>query len=217
MQGSSFRQRFVSTQGNENPPPLRCALAAVIGSRTRRFCADTPPRHRLPEGISACRLRSRGVKIPTRDKVALNATLHLLKTKMDVLKDPGDFHSDALHPDTYHPRAAYCATRLRICACRCSRPRNSAGEFEPFANEPRDGYDVAEWFAQQPFCDGKVNVGGSYAGSINGQSEGVSAASTTIGRQRCASIARLPFRQQYRMTYDVQWFTLTMAAPQTIG
>jgi len=42
---------------------------------------------------------------------------------------------------------------------------NSGGEFEPFTNEPRDGHDVAEWLAKQPFCDGKVAMwGGSYAG-----------------------------------------------------
>jgi hypothetical protein len=42
---------------------------------------------------------------------------------------------------------------------------NSGGEFEPFVNEGRDGYDVVEWLAKQPYCNGKVTMwGGSYAG-----------------------------------------------------
>jgi hypothetical protein len=42
---------------------------------------------------------------------------------------------------------------------------NSVGDFEPFANDARDGHDIVEWFAKQPFCDGKVTMwGGSYAG-----------------------------------------------------
>src|SRR5437867_10321553 len=42
---------------------------------------------------------------------------------------------------------------------------NSGGEFEPFVNEGKDGYDVVEWLAKQPYCNGKVTMwGGSYAG-----------------------------------------------------
>src|SRR5207237_1190419 len=43
--------------------------------------------------------------------------------------------------------------------------RNSAGEFEPFAHEPRHGHDVVGRLAQQACCRGKVAMwGGSYAG-----------------------------------------------------
>ena len=31
----------------------------------------------------------------------------------------------------------------------------SEGEFEAYRNEKKDGYDVIEWVAQQPYCTGK--------------------------------------------------------------
>jgi putative CocE/NonD family hydrolase len=40
---------------------------------------------------------------------------------------------------------------------------NSDGVFQPFIQEGKDGYDVVEWLARQPYCDGKVAMrGGSY-------------------------------------------------------
>jgi putative CocE/NonD family hydrolase len=42
---------------------------------------------------------------------------------------------------------------------------NSGGTFAPFENDAHDGYDLVEWFAKQPWCNGKVGMwGGSYAG-----------------------------------------------------
>jgi hypothetical protein len=42
----------------------------------------------------------------------------------------------------------------------------SAGDFEPFANESRDGYDTVEWVAAQPWCSGRVGMfGNSYVGA----------------------------------------------------
>ena len=43
---------------------------------------------------------------------------------------------------------------------------SSQGEFHPFVNEGRDGYDTVEWMAAQPFCDGNVGIFGlSYYGA----------------------------------------------------
>src|SRR6202034_777134 len=42
---------------------------------------------------------------------------------------------------------------------------NSEGEFKPNLNEGRDGHDVVEWLARQPYCNGQVAMwGGSYGG-----------------------------------------------------
>jgi hypothetical protein len=42
----------------------------------------------------------------------------------------------------------------------------SPGDFEPFANESRDGYDTVEWVAAQPWCNGRVGMwGNSYVGA----------------------------------------------------
>ena len=103
-----------------------------------------------------------GVKIPMRDKVELNATLYLPKTPDGSQpKTPVVFTLTPYISDTYHPRAAYFASHGYVFALVDVRGRgNSGGEFEPFAQEPRDGHDVVEWLAQQPFCDGKVAMWG---------------------------------------------------------
>src|SRR5437016_2235553 len=108
-----------------------------------------------------------GVKIPMRDKIELNATLYLPKTPDgSAPKTPVVFTLTPYISDTYHVRGAYFASHGYVFALVDVRGRgNSAGDFEPFANEPSDGHDVVEWLAQQPFCDGKVAMwGGSYAG-----------------------------------------------------
>ena len=108
-----------------------------------------------------------GVKIPMRDKVELNATLYFPKTSDGSgPKTPVIFTLTPYVSDTYHARGAYFASHGYVFALVDVRGRgNSGGDFEPFANEPRDGYDVVEWLAQQPYCDGKVAMwGGSYAG-----------------------------------------------------
>jgi len=61
--------------------------------------------------------------------------------------------------DSYTDRALYFAKHGYVfCAGGCARRGNSGGEFEPFVNEGRDGYDVVEWFAKQPYCNGKVTM-----------------------------------------------------------
>ncbi|HEY6553134.1 MAG TPA: CocE/NonD family hydrolase [Vicinamibacteria bacterium] len=43
----------------------------------------------------------------------------------------------------------------------------SAGEFEPYRNEGKDGYDTIEWAAAQPWSNGKVGTFGlSYPGAV---------------------------------------------------
>jgi putative CocE/NonD family hydrolase len=48
------------------------------------------------------------------------------------------------------------------------RGRNdSAGEWSPFVNERKDGYDTIDWIAKQGWSDGKVGmIGGSYVGWV---------------------------------------------------
>jgi hypothetical protein len=42
----------------------------------------------------------------------------------------------------------------------------SDGDFHPFRDEGRDGYDTVEWAAAQPWCDGEIGMlGASYVGA----------------------------------------------------
>ena len=155
-----------------------------------------------------------GVKIPMRDKVELNATLYLPKTpdgsppKMPVI-----FTLTPYISDTYHARAAYFASHGYVFALVDVRGRgNSGGEFEPFANEPRDGHDVVEWLAKQPFCDGKVAMwGGSYAGFDQWATakEFPPHLATIVPAAAAHPGLDYPSYNNIGMTYDVQWFTLT--------
>jgi putative CocE/NonD family hydrolase len=68
--------------------------------------------------------------------------------------------------DTLHPRGAYFATHgLCFVAVDVRGRSSSQGEFRPFIQEARDGYDIIEWVARQPWCNGRVGMwGGSYLG-----------------------------------------------------
>jgi len=149
-----------------------------------------------------------------RDRVELNATLYLPKTPDGSLpKTPVIFTLTPYISDTYHARAAYFASHGYAFALVDVRGRgNSAGEFEPFANEPRDGHDVVEWLAQQPFCDGKVAMwGGSYAGFDQWATakEFPPHLATIVPVAAAHPGLDYPSYNNVGMTYDVQWFTAT--------
>jgi putative CocE/NonD family hydrolase len=63
-------------------------------------------------------------------------------------------------------QAKYFARRGYVYAVQDCRGRfSSPGEWVPFFNEPRDGYDTIEWLAVQPWSNGRVGmIGGSYLG-----------------------------------------------------
>jgi putative CocE/NonD family hydrolase len=105
-----------------------------------------------------------GVKIPMRDGVSLNATVFLPKGQKDPV--PVIFTFTPYIGDSYMDRAMYFAQHGYVYALIDVRGRgNSGGAFEPFANDAKDGYDIVEWLAKQPYCNGKVTMwGGSYAG-----------------------------------------------------
>jgi len=155
-----------------------------------------------------------GVKIPMRDKVELNATLYLPKTpdgsppKMSVI-----FTLTPYISDSYHARAAYFASHGYAFALVDVRGRgNSGGEFEPFANEPRDGHDVVEWLAKQSFCDGKVAMwGGSYAGFDQWATakEFPPHLATIVPAAAAHPPLDYPSYHNVGETYDMQWFTFT--------
>jgi len=149
-----------------------------------------------------------------RDKVELNATLYLPKTPDGLLsKTPVIFTLTPYISDTYHARAAYFASHGYTFALVDVRGRgNSAGEFEPFANEGRDGHDVVEWLAQQPFCDGKVAMwGGSYAGFDQWATakELPPHLATIVPAAAAHPPLDYPSYNNVGETYDMQWFTLT--------
>lgn len=140
-----------------------CFLASSVLAQTTSP-PPLPNPSASPSGEAGFDIRW-AVKIPMRDKVELNATLFVPK-QLGQQKLPVIFTLTPYISDTYYPRGAYFASHGYVFACVDVRGRgNSGGDFEPFKNDDRDGHDIVEWFAQQPFCDGKVTMwGGSYAG-----------------------------------------------------
>jgi len=90
-----------------------------------------------------------GIKIPMRDGVRLNATVYRPHEQKDLL--PVIFELTPYISDSYHERGSYFAQHGYVFAIVDVRGRgNSEGKFDPFFQEPRDGFDVVEWLAKQP-------------------------------------------------------------------
>lgn len=151
-----------------------------------------------------------GVKIPLRDDVKLNATIFKPKDSSPV---PAIFTLTPYISDTYYPRASYFAQHGYVFLLVDVRGRgNSGGEFEPFANEGRDGHDVVEWIAKQPWCNGKVTMwGGSYAGFDQWSTlkEFPEHLSTIVPAAAAHPGIDFPYFKNIFTLYDMQWLTYT--------
>src|SRR5713101_8545844 len=151
------------------------------------------------------------VKIPARDGAKLNATVftpHGQKQPLPVI-----FTFTPYIGDSYTDRAVYFAKHGYVYALVDVRGRgNSGGEFEPFVNEGRDGYDVVEWFAKQPYCNGKVTMwGGSYAGFDQWTvlKEFPPHLVTIVPAAAAHPGVDFPFQSNIFGPYDMQWLSFT--------
>lgn len=104
------------------------------------------------------------VTIPLRDGTHLSATAYIPVGQ--AKPRPCVFTLTPYISQSYHDRGMYFASHGYAFLTVDVRGRgNSEGEFHPLIQEAKDGYDVVEWLAQQPYCNGKVTMwGGSYAG-----------------------------------------------------
>jgi len=105
-----------------------------------------------------------GLLTPMRDGVKLS--MDIIRPTVDgaypvvLVRTPYD---KTLNREPFYVELA---ERGYIVAIQDVRGRfNSDGEFFPYRNEHRDGYDTIEWIAQQSWCDGNVGMAGvSYVG-----------------------------------------------------
>lgn len=107
-----------------------------------------------------------GVKIPMRDGVQLNATLYTPKTDVPT---PVVFTFTPYISDRYHRLGVYFAQHgYAFAVADCRGRGNSQGEYIAFdPQHSQDGYDLTEWLASQPWCDGQVTMwGASYGGTV---------------------------------------------------
>src|SRR5881394_1846274 len=151
------------------------------------------------------------VKIPARDGVKLNATVFTPHGQKEPL--PVVFTFTPYIGDSYTDRAVYFAKHGYVFALVDVRGRgNSGGDFEPFANEGHDGYDVVEWLAKQSYGNGKVTMwGGSYAGFDQWTvlKEFPPHLATIVPAAAAHPGVDFPFQYNIFGPYDMQWLTFT--------
>ncbi len=155
------------------------------------------------------------VKIPMRDGVNLNATLYKPSPPSGKQPDklPVIFMLSPYPSANSHPSGSYFARRGYVYAFVDVRGRgDSEGIFTPFGDDAKDGYDVVEWFARQPWSNGKVAMfGGSYAGGNQWQtaSSHPPHLSTIVPVASVRAGIDFPKFQNLYDTYGLQWLTYT--------
>jgi uncharacterized protein len=151
------------------------------------------------------------VKVPLRDGFRLNATVFKPKPQGGPL--PVVITLTPYVADTYYARAQYFARHGYVFALVDVRGRgNSEGTFTPFENEAKDGHDVVEWLARQPWSNGKVAMwGGSYAGFDQWATakERPPHLATIVPAAAAAMAVDFPFFNNISAPYIVQWRTYT--------
>lgn len=118
----------------------------------------------LPFFVMAAERYQWDVQVPLRDGVKLHASLYSPVGAKGPT--PCIFTLTPYTTQSYHDRGmAYSSHGLTYLVVDSRGRGDSEGRFEPFVQEARDGYDVTEWLARQPYCNGKVAMsGGSYTG-----------------------------------------------------
>jgi uncharacterized protein len=152
-----------------------------------------------------------GVKIPLRDGVRLNATLYRPAGQKEPR--PCLFTLTPYIGQSYHDRGMYFAAHGYPFLTVDVRGRgNSEGSFRPLIQEAKDGYDVVEWLATQPYCNGKISMwGGSYAGYDQWATakEFPPHLATIVPVASPAAGVDFPARNNVFAPYDMQWLTFT--------
>ncbi len=155
-----------------------------------------------------------GIKIPMRDGIQLNATVYQPQEMPEPL--PVIFTMSPYIGDTYHEWGMYFARNGYVYAAVDVRGRgNSGGEFSPLDNDAKDGYDVVEWFAAQPWCCEKVAMwGGSYGGFNQWATlkEFPPHLKTIIPVAAAHAGVDMPFTKNIYYAYEIQWLTLVSGA-----
>lgn len=182
----------------------------------RREGAGRPAGTRTPEPEKEIDVSvTWGVRVPMRDGVRLAATLYRSRRSRRPL--PVVFTLTPYIADSYHERGSYFARHGYVFALVDVRGRgNSEGVFEPMANEGRDGHDLVEWLARQPFCNGKVAMwGGSYGGFDQWATakETPPHLATIVPAAAAFPGVDFPFLNNRFYSYETRWLTFTNGRP----
>ena len=142
--------------------PAQRAAYVRQGFESLRRTPDVDPLLSKPQHDVKC---EHDVPVPMRDGKKLATDIYRPKAdgKFPVIlvRTPYQKLMSELQAKFYTRRGYVCA--IQDCRGRFGSP----GTWEPFVNEPKDGYDAIEWLASQPWSSGKVGmIGASYLGWV---------------------------------------------------
>lgn len=147
------------------------------------------------------------VRIPLRDGVELSANLYAPENFDEPV--PAIVALTPYTAQSNHNTAAYFAAKGYVFLSVDVRGRgNSGGNFDPMINEGSDGFDVVEWVAAQPYCDGQVAMwGGSYQGYVQWMTAAQKPPHLVTIAPTAAPYAAVdvPFRNNIPKPYFMQW------------
>jgi putative CocE/NonD family hydrolase len=108
------------------------------------------------------------VAVPMRDGVVLRADVYLPARDGPfptlVYRTP---YGKAAAAETYDTHTEAVRRGYAVVLQDVRGRHASEGEFEPYINEGRDGYDTIEWAARQPWSTGRIGTFGlSYPGAV---------------------------------------------------
>lgn len=104
------------------------------------------------------------VKVPMRDGVKLGTNIYLPEGDgpwpVILTRTPYNMRG-------YNRRASkYLDAGIAFVSQDCRGKHTSEGVYEPYQDDMEDGYDIVEWIAEQPWCNGKVGMSGRSAMGI---------------------------------------------------
>src|SRR5262249_41764084 len=145
---AAFSHRQPALRSDSGDREMKYALLALAAVSFCALAADAPA------PLDAAKVQfTWGVKIPMRDGVKLDATVY--RPSGQEKPAPCVFTLTPYISQSYNDRGIYFAAHGYPFLTIDVRGRgNSEGEFRPMIQEAQDGYDVVEWLAKQPYCDG---------------------------------------------------------------
>jgi putative CocE/NonD family hydrolase len=206
---NTLKALAATSRARRSPVDRVPALFLMLALVWPLFAAAAPP---IPSEPDASNVSFRwNVKIPMRDGIKLSATVYT--PREPAAPAPCIFTLTPYIAQSYHDRGVYFAAHGYPFLTVDVRGRgNSEGVFHPLIQEAQDGYDIVEWLAGQPYCNGKVTMwGGSYAGYDQWATAKefpphlatiVPVASPYLG-------VDFPADNEVFSPYDVQWLTFT--------
>ena len=174
----SFRTGVSKLAGKGTPrgiltQPVRCYIFAHMKKLHLYllwaiFIVSVPRLSAQPQTSLSSFIVQEDVAIPVRDGTILRADLILPRSegKFPVLVYRTPYGKEFALQD--YTTFRHAAERGYAVVAQDVRGRySSAGEFRPYENEGRDGYDTIEWAAKQPWSNGSVGTFGlSYPGAV---------------------------------------------------